>query len=202
MGAAEPSVGERDDHESASLRPKQIRATNTGVCMEECHPESISLHLGCGDIRWDGWIGIDVGGNAADVKSDIRKLEFPTDHADRIAAVHVVEHFYRWEIQDILREWLRVLKPGGKLILELPCLDKVFAYITRCVRDGTPMSPTFSWFPLWGDPKYGSVEMTHKWGYTFKMLKEELVKAGFRDVKYMKPFYHFPDRDMRLEASK
>lgn len=136
------------------------------------------------------------------MKSDIRKLELPNDHADRICAVHVLEHFYAWEVRNILQEWLRVLKPGGRLILELPCMDKVFAYIAKCFNEGLPMSPTYSWFPLWGDPRYGKVEMTHKWGYTVQMVKEELVKAGFREPKYATPHYHFPDRDMRVEALK
>lgn len=136
------------------------------------------------------------------MKCDIKTLPLPDAHADRIAAIHVVEHFYKWELDAVLKEWLRVLKPGGQLILELPCMEKVFGYIVRMVQQGLPMSPTFSWFAFYGDPKYESVAMTHKWGYTFKMLREVLVMAGYERVSYQKARYHFPERDMRLEAYK
>lgn len=138
----------------------------------------------------------------ADVQADLKDLPFDDGYADRIAAIHVVEHFYRWEVEQVLKEWLRVLKPGGQLIIELPCMDKVFDYIAQCYQSKTPLSPTFSWFPLWGDPKYGDAAMCHKWGYSVAMIIEVLQKAGFENVKYSKAVYHFPDRDMRITAYK
>lgn len=138
----------------------------------------------------------------ADVVADIRELPFPEHHADAMAAVHVLEHIYRWEVDDMMRDWLRVLKPGGVLILELPCMDKVFRYIADSIDRRALMSATFSWWPLWGDPKYREPAMVHRWGYTYGMLKELLIKAGFVNVKADKPRYHFPQRDMRVTAVK
>lgn len=105
-------------------------------------------------------------------------------------------------MQAILKEWLRVLKPGAPMILELPCMDKVFRYIAAAMARKEPLHGNFSVLPLWGDPRMKSVEMCHKWGYFFMSLREELVKAGFIDVKYEKPRYHFPNRDMRATARK
>ena len=52
-------------------------------------------------------------GNKPDAICDIRMLDkFCDNYADEIMAVHVVEHFWRWEVVEILREWARVLKPG------------------------------------------------------------------------------------------
>lgn len=119
-----------------------------------------------------------------------------------IAAIHVIEHFYKWEVVDVLTEWKRVLKPGGKLILELPSMEKVFKYIADAMDQKLPLSATFSVLPLWGDPKYRSVGMCHKWGYFFVTLRQELVKAGFDHVTLEKPRYHFPNRDMRVVAVK
>jgi predicted SAM-dependent methyltransferase len=87
----------------------------------------IKLNLGCGDKILPGYINVDVAseraGKKPDVISDIRKLTFNDNYADEILSVHVIEHFWRWEVSDILKEWIRVLKPGGKLILECPNLQ-------------------------------------------------------------------------------
>lgn len=129
-------------------------------------------------------------------------MPFDDDYADAIAAVHVIEHFYKWEVQDVLKEWKRVLKPGGKIILECPSMEKVFRYIANVIDRRLPLSPTFSFLPIWGDPSFRSVAMTHKWGYFFPTLRQELVKAGFTDVLLDKPRYHFVQRDMRVTALK
>ncbi len=102
----------------------------------------------------------------------------------------------------MLAEWKRVLKPGGKLILEMPCMDKVIMHLHHCDKNGLNISPTMSWFVFWGDPKYKSPEMGHKWGYTKDMMHEALKEAGFVDIWFDEPRYHFPMRDMRIEASK
>lgn len=50
---------------------------------------------------------------------DATHLSFPDDSFDRVIAAHVLEHIYR--PHEVLREWVRVLKPGGILTLVLPC---------------------------------------------------------------------------------
>lgn len=119
---------------------------------------------------------------------------------DTMIAVHVLEHFYEWEAADVLTEWKRVLKPGGQLILELPCMDKVVKYFVRCATEGKPIFANMSWWAMWGDPRYKSVEMTHKWGYSMEMLKAKLESVGFRSVVFHEPRYHLPQRDMRAVA--
>lgn len=161
----------------------------------------VNLNIGCGAIKWPGWIGVDRL-KGVDLITDIRKLPLEDNHADNIAAIHVVEHFYYWEVPAMLQEWRRVLKPGGKLILELPCMDKVFNYIRNCMNDGLPMSPTFTILPLWGDPKFKHEGMCHKWGYTRKMLVDILEEVGFSNIQTDKPRYHFPQRDMRITGIK
>jgi predicted SAM-dependent methyltransferase len=160
----------------------------------------INLNLGAGKIKWPNWLT--VGLSDSDINCDLRQLDLPNDYADQAAAIHVLEHFYQWDALDVLKEWRRVLKPGGKLILELPCIDKVIGYLCRCVEKGIPLSNTMSWHALYGDPKYKDPLMTHKWGYTVQMLTALLEEAGFHSIEYQKPRYHFPDRDMRFEAIK
>lgn len=116
--------------------------------------------------------------------------------------MHVLEHFWPWEVADVLLEWKRVLKPGGVLILELPNMTKVFGHIVARLRKGEQPSPSFSWLPLWGDPSYKREEMMHKWGYFEGDMMQILGEAGFTDIRQTEAKYHFPIRDMRFEATK
>ncbi|MGB7287539.1 MAG: class I SAM-dependent methyltransferase [Salaquimonas sp.] len=50
---------------------------------------------------------------------DARKLSFEDNSFDRLIATHVLEHLVH--PHEILREWTRVLRPGGTLSLVLPC---------------------------------------------------------------------------------
>lgn len=102
----------------------------------------------------------------------------------------------------MLKEWVRVLKPGGELILELPCMDKVLGYITRCLTEGVPVNLAFSWWAFWGDPKHQVPSMCHKWGYTHDSLEKLVRSVGFVGVAHQSPRYHFAERDMRLVCHK
>jgi SAM-dependent methyltransferase len=198
------------DIDTKEYTGKVVTAQNTGKCAEEKYQEgAVLLHLGSGDISWPNWVNIDgasdgwnPGAKQPDVIADITKLPYGENHADAIAAIHVIEHFYLWEVQPILAEWRRVLKPGGRLILELPSMEKVFGYIADMLDRKLPMSGTFSFLPIWGDPKYKHPAMAHKWGYFFSNLRMELIKASFAEIRLDKPRYHFPQRDMRVTAVK
>jgi predicted SAM-dependent methyltransferase len=167
--------------------------------VEDC-TDGINLNLGCGKVRWEGWVNIDF--EAGDRHMDLRHLAYADHTVDTIAAIHVIEHFYRWEVPELLGEWLRVLKPGGKLILELPCMNKVIAYLCSAMKRKEPLSFGMTWHALWGDPKYEEPLMVHKWGYTQEMLEALVKEVGFVDLQFPEPRYHFPVRDMRMEAIK
>lgn len=130
----------------------------------------------------------------------MRALPIDSGTVDTAVAIHVLEHFYEWEAVEVLKEWKRILKPSGQLILELPCMDKVVEYLVKCATDRKPIFANMSWWALWGDPRYKSVEMTHKWGYSMEMLTAKLQEAGFSTVTFDTPRYHVPQRDMRAVA--
>ena len=67
---------------------------------------AIKLNLGCGDKLIPGYVNVDVvqerAGKQPDVNCDIRNLKvFGDNYADEVLAVHVVEHFWRWEIVEV-----------------------------------------------------------------------------------------------------
>ena len=186
--------------EGAILRDGKIFAANINRTVEDSY--GTAYNLGCGTKKWDGWINVDLYSDVSDIKCDLRKLEIASDSADAVAAIHVLEHFYEWEVADLLTEWKRVLKPGGKMILELPCMDKVFAYVTNCVANKEPLQPFMTLNALYGDPKYKNEAMCHHWGWFQVPLRQMLESVGMQKVEFFEPRYHFPFRDMRVECYK
>ena len=204
MGGAEPVTSERTSEASTGFRPGDIFAGARGECLEESHP-GVCIQLGCGHKPWPGWINVDGSRAAdrADVVADLKQLPFPDGYADVMVAIHVIEHFYEWEAPDVLREWQRVLKPGGLLVLELPSMDKIIAYLCDCLttRDGR-INMQISWWGMYGDPRYQDPVMVHRWGYTKQMLRSLLDSVGFVSIQAEAPRYHVKLRDMRITARK
>jgi SAM-dependent methyltransferase len=168
------------------------------------------LNLGCGDKILPGYINMDVAssrsGRQPDVICDLRDLSaLGADYADEILAVHVVEHFWRWEVEDILRGWVRVLKPGGRMILECPnlisaCEEFLKDPVSRCrpTQDGQRTMWVFYGDPSWQDPL-----MVHRWAYTPNSLSELLRAVGLVDVRQEPAQYKLREpRDMRITGRK
>jgi len=184
----------------AEVREGRILASNIDKHVEDSY--TTAYNLGCGNKKWDGWINVDLHSDIADIKCDLRKLEIASDSADAVAAIHVLEHFYEWEAFDVLTEWKRILKPNGKMILELPCMDKVFAYVHNCVVSKQPLQPFMTLLALYGDPKHKQPAMCHKWGWFQEPLRQMLESVGMERIEFCVPKYHFPFRDMRIECYK
>lgn len=82
----------------------------------------MKLHLGCGKRHIPGFVHIDaVEYPHVDHVATIDNLGFMgADTVDLIYTCHVLEHFRRKDVGRVLREWLRVLKPGGTLRVSVP----------------------------------------------------------------------------------
>lgn len=82
----------------------------------------LKLHLGCGRKHIPGFIHVDIQPAAhIDHVGPVNPLDWIEDQSvDLIYASHVLEHFGRKQYVDVLREWHRVLKPGGVLRLAVP----------------------------------------------------------------------------------
>jgi predicted SAM-dependent methyltransferase len=147
---------------------------------------SKNLHLGCGPKYLPGFVNVDANPfNKIDLWLDVRNgLPFPTNFADSIYSTHTFEHFYPDELKRLLRECVRVLKPGGGIRLVVPSLGSaIAAYCEKRTAwfDGT--------FPRHFDSLGGRFsnfvfcDGQHRTAYDFGYLDEELRQAGFREVE-------------------
>ena len=82
----------------------------------------MKLHLGCGKRFIPGFVHIDaIEYPHVDHVSTIDNLSFiPGESIELIYNCHVLEHFKRQDVVRVLKEWNRVLEPGGTLRISVP----------------------------------------------------------------------------------
>ncbi len=115
--------------------------------------------------------GIDVVGN-------VRNLSmFEDEEFDFILASDIIEHFPVAEAPAVLKEWLRVLKPGGTIEFRLPNL----AAICKQYFDGGFNARNISWLLYGGQDYEGNYHYT---GYDRAFFKDECNKVGLQEITY------------------
>lgn len=86
----------------------------------------VVLNIGAGNDIKAGMVNIDIRPlPGIDKVLDARKLPYEDNSVDKILAMDVIEHFGRNEIATVLKEWYRVLEPGGFLIMKTPDLRMI-----------------------------------------------------------------------------
>lgn len=156
---------------------------------------AVRIDIGAGAKKFPSWLSVGLEDHH-DIRCDIRKLDLPDHFADAAMAIHVLEHIDRNEAPATLAEWRRVLKPGGKLAIELPELFKV----CRLVLTGSDHRA--GQVALFGEPNFNDPLMLHKWCWSAAELANALREAGFRKIKFKPPEHHGRRdyRDIRVEA--
>lgn len=79
---------------------------------------SLKLNIGAGETVIDGFTPID-----RKLGTEAFPLPYPDGSVDEIRASHILEHFTFADAQTALKEWSRVLKPGGRIRLAVPDLE-------------------------------------------------------------------------------
>lgn len=164
----------------------------------------IRLNVGAGGRRLKGYTGVDIVKRpGADIIAPAHKIPLADGSCEEIIAIHIWEHFYRWQCDGVLKEWRRLLAPGGLLILELPNLIKACQNILSGVEGKHP--DQLGMWACYGDPRQEDEFMSHRWGWTPITLTAILRQQGFVDIVETVPEYHLAgreNRDMRIEARR
>jgi SAM-dependent methyltransferase len=116
-----------------------------------------------------------------------------SDSVDAVWSSHNLEHVYRHEVPIALQEFLRVLKPGGALLLTLPNLQRAaeLAAADRLEHEAylSPAGPITALDMIFGHTPSlanGHSYMRHKTGFTAKSLQALLLEAGFTAITVSK----------------
>lgn len=86
----------------------------------------VKLNLGAGNTSLPGFENWDLKQG-----KQAFPLALPDGSVDEIYASHILEHFPRAKSLDVLREWVRVLKPGGRIRIAVPDMDKIITSYGR-----------------------------------------------------------------------
>lgn len=84
------------------------------------------LNVGCGEYPARGWLNVDLHGRGPlpDLFASAAALPFPDKSLDAVYAGHFLEHLPLALVGDVLAEIRRTLRPGGRLCLVGPDLDR------------------------------------------------------------------------------
>lgn len=139
----------------------------------------LRLNLGAGEHTIPGYINIDKRyasdepGVVEKRRADAYPLNFDSEIADEIRASHLLEHFSHRETLDVLRDWVRVLKPGGVLKVAVPDFRKI-AEEYLAGNDGLTLG-----YVMGGQTHE---EDYHRAIFDREMLESDLREAGLVDI--------------------
>ena len=121
----------------------------------------------------------------------IKPLKLPNESVDHILCSHFLEHVYPAEMENIIHDFYRVLKPGSTAHIIVPDLKKITEdYLSRKRNGDINAADKFIEETLLsrksrGSIKYRLLEFTggfgldHYWMYDHDSMQSKLESAGF-----------------------
>ncbi len=145
--------------------------------------ELLKLHLGCGKKFIPGYYHVDLDTHPhIDRYANIGELGFLSDRsASVIYSCHAFEYFDRVQAKEILKEWHRVLVPGGVLRLAVPDFEGLLKVYQKTGELGRILGPMYGRIEVTSNK--GAETFYHKTVYDFRSLKSTLEQAGFVAVE-------------------
>jgi len=147
------------------------------------------LNLGCGNEYKIDYINVDIRDDVlVDLQWDLENFPYPwTDNfIDEIFISHTIEHIPYQKQDKMMREFFRILKSEGKLIIICPDIQYLFEhYVYGDGSSGEFEHPHFMLEHfIFGGQDYE--HNFHKAGYTPTTMRIRLERAGFKNIKIEK----------------
>lgn len=150
--------------------------------------EGKRLNLGCGGKRMSGWINCDLFPSpTVDEAFSLDDIPYASGTVEALHSEHALEHLPRHRAEAAIKEWARVLKPGGELLLKIPDLELCCRYFVEGrPQDTLPLEDMrYDWWhhTLFGvqegqahEPDEGQINYC---GFTKARIRQLLEDAGF-----------------------
>jgi SAM-dependent methyltransferase len=112
----------------------------------------------------------------------------PSGSMDAVFSSHNIEHLFAHEVIGALKEFNRVLKDDGFVVLTCPDLQSVCEAVANdklleplYVSPAGPISPIDILYGHRGFIASGNEYMAHKCGFTYRVLDQSFQEAGFHN---------------------
>lgn len=154
----------------------------------------MKLHIG-GHEKRQGWHIFDIApSDITDfVGTCVDMSQFETASIEEIYASHVLEHLsHNGELAQTLREFLRILEPGGRVRISVPDFYEIARAF--CAEDLTTADRYKLSRLAFGGQR--NVHDLHKIGFSYDILQLYLEEIGFCDVSRVDQFNLFGDASM------
>jgi len=139
------------------------------------------LNLGCETYYLPGFVNIDLHRDAIitpDILADARNLPFHDEEFDFIYAGHLVEHLYYDRLPEYLREWQRILRSGGRLVVVVPDIGTSMRRYAAGEFTLDHVIPQ-----IFGQHFSGDFEpQRHRYAYDYPRLIESLSRVPWRSA--------------------
>lgn len=137
------------------------------------------VDLGCGEYPYETDEGdvlrVDIREDVnPDYQCDLGKTPFATGEFQIVYSSHVLEHFPRNRVDEVLDEWVRILDPDGEMRLIVPNIEWAAQKILKGEVDNDVMNV------LYGAQTYD--ENAHMNGFTPAILEQKLKDRGFKRI--------------------
>lgn len=148
----------------------------------------LRVEIGSGPFPSPGYVHVDADRWARHVehRASASSLPFADGSVEELLAIHILEHVHASALMPTLREWHRVLRPGGFAQIHVPDAATVFAaYLdSPPEKKWTVMVPIFGMtsHARLGQPGVLDLERHHVI-YDFALLERVLLDAGFDRVE-------------------
>lgn len=138
----------------------------------------LKLNLGSNCVRIQGFLNVDLVPHPnVDVVCNAIKLPYQDNEVDEIYSSHLIEHFHYHDGLKALKEWYRVLKFGGIMVIELPDFE---AFCRNFLQLPEHEKPNY-YVQVWGYP--WEAGQAHQFGYTPQQMIWSLNQAGFTKIE-------------------
>lgn len=163
----------------------------------------MKIHVGCGPNILEGYENIDLVPQSTKVREGtLINIPFEDSVADEILAEHIFEHMDFQEEPKGWQECYRVLKPGGKLIIEVPDFEWMCQIFLKANDDfkefyklgavdhyfgnGRALDQRWSIVTTMFFGNQNGAGQFHKTGYTDKKIRAIADMVGFevQDMKF------------------
>ena len=141
------------------------------------------IHLGCWHRYIPGFLHVVLCDFPhIDYKTSIDKLNFlNNEEVSLIYASHALEYFDRQQVSHALKEWHRVLRPGGILRLAVPDFESLIQVYKSTGDLNKVLGPMYGKMEI--ATSNGSNIIYHKTIYDEKSLSTLLQNNGFKNIE-------------------